>query len=146
MMYDPDFDKTMIGRKVIGVSATEETLWFIFNDGETQAFTVEGDCCSHSYFYDFVGLDKLIANGPVLSAKEISLGEPNDPDAAKGEVVVAYGFEFVTEHPVWGEQTSVLSFRNDSNGYYGGWMYATDAEMPSGLQVHTVDFTVPEIG
>lgn len=32
-----------------------------------------------------------------------------------------YGYKIISESK-WGDQTSVFSFRNSSNGYYGGWM------------------------
>jgi hypothetical protein len=98
------------------------------DDGDI-AFTVEGDCCSYSYFYDFLGVRRLLEHGPILDAYFKELDDPDpekDEDAARGECVIAYGVVFVTEHPRFGEVSSVMSFRNDSNGYYGGWMYATD--------------------
>ncbi|MFE5290115.1 hypothetical protein ACFRAQ_34550 [Nocardia sp. NPDC056611] len=113
----------LVGKKIVGIRINEDYLEFTASDGTQTAFGVYGDCCSHSYFHDFVGADKLLANGPILSAEEIDLEES---EVGEGwEVIQCYGFRLITEHPMWGEQTSVFSFRNSSNGYYGGWMEDT---------------------
>ncbi|OBJ40261.1 hypothetical protein A5630_25255 [Mycolicibacterium mucogenicum] len=109
----------IVGKKVLGVYISEEYLVLETDQGRV-AFDVEGDCCSYSYFYDIVGADKLIANGPIVEVNELDLSEQNHD--ANYESIAVYGYEFVSEHPVWGEQTTVVSFRNASNGYYGGWM------------------------
>jgi len=106
----------LIGKKITRVFMNEDHLKFETDDGAV-VFQVEGDCCSHSYFHDFIGVRKLLENGKVISAKEIFLDDFSEGD---DERVQAYGFEIVTEHPTFGEQTSVFSFRNRSNGYYGG--------------------------
>ena len=43
-------------------------------------------------------------------------------------VTECYGYQLITEHPRWGQQTSVFSFRNDSNGYYGGALTVEDSD------------------
>lgn len=132
----PELD-ALVGRSIRRVFMNEEFLLFDTDAGPL-AFTVEGDCCSSSYFYDFVGVGKLLANGRVVSVASIDMADPDDEDSRRGYVVVAYGFEVVTEHPMWGEQTSVLSFRNDSNGYYGGWML--------GCSPDSIRDELPELG
>lgn len=109
----------VVGKKVLAIRVSERFLVFETDDGLV-AFSVEGDCCSYSYFHDIVGADKLLANGPIVSAKELDLSEQNFYQDY--EDIQVYGYEFVSEHPIWGEQTAVVSFRNSSNGYYGGWM------------------------
>lgn len=126
------------GRKVTEVFIGEETLLLRTDRGPLR-FVVWGDCCSHSYFHDLVGVEKLLANGPIVKIESIPLSSelqhnescgPDDgcTDKNHGECVQVYGYGIVTEHPMWGEQTTVVAFRNDSNGYYGGWMnlHATD--------------------
>jgi len=117
---------SLVGHKVTAVEMSEERLVFTTDVGEF-VYEVEGDCCSYSYFYDLIGKEKLIENGPVVSVGTIDLKEPDDEDAERDECVQVYGFEIVTEHPRWGEQTTVFSFRNASNGYYGGSMYLVSA-------------------
>jgi hypothetical protein len=91
------------------------------------AYAVEGDCCSHSYFHDFIGVEKLLTNGAIRSTRALPTTEFESPS----DVTRCYGYELVTRHPLWGEMTSVLSFRNESNGYYGGNLVRVDpAQVP----------------
>lgn len=137
-----DIADYLVGKSVRAVRMDGDSLAFLFDDGTHQCFDAEGDCCSYSYFHDFIGVDKLVANGPILSVRELPMDVPDDdPDIADAECLQAYGVEFVTESPEWGEQTSVLSFRNDSNGYYGGEMVATDAPLPD-LPDSTVNINI----
>lgn len=48
------------------------------------------------------------------------------------------------EHALWGLVTSVLSFRNDSNGYYGGSMNYVGTEMP--VHVELIDVVSDQTG
>lgn len=122
---------SLVGKAVTDIFMNDEYLVFVTADGQVHGFTVDGDCCSHSYFNDFHGVEKLLSNGVVVSVDCVDLadGDPNwngSLSGIDGYEEVIYGFEIVTESPMWGEQTSVFSFRNSSNGYYGGWMYKTE--------------------
>jgi hypothetical protein len=122
----------LVGKKIKQIFVNQYYLRFVTDDG-TFGFTVEGDCCSNSVFYDFIGVKKLLINGPVISVKAIELHPDEEKDKnGTHECISVYGFELVTEHPDFGPMTSVLSFRNYSNGYYGGWMIErdTDQELP----------------
>ena len=55
--------------------------------------------------------------------------KPEPTEENKYEVIAVYGFKFITVSEQWGEQTTVLSFRNESNGYYGGWMELSTLEL-----------------
>lgn len=130
-MYGTTIDTALIGKKITHVFVNQDFLRFETETGEKLTYTVEGDCCSRSVFYDFIGVRKLLDNGPVLSVKEINL-QPTDIEetgeawcrfkdkSGSDDSIQVYGFEVVTESPEFGEQTSVFSFRNYSNGYYGG--------------------------
>jgi hypothetical protein len=118
--------QAVVGAKVNRIAMDEDTLVFDTDKG-LFAFTVSGDCCSCSYFYDFYGVDKLLENGPVTAVGEIELDQS---EVVQRECTVAYGFQLITENDKWGEQTSVFSFRNDSNGYYGGWMEPLPTDSP----------------
>jgi len=124
----------LVGKTVTKILWSEERL-VIETDGGTFAYDVEGDCCSSSYFHDFFGVANLLNNGPVISVGDVNLhdddprfSEPIESDDEYGEHIQVYGYEFVTRHPIFGEMTSVLSFRNSSNGYYGGWMDRVEGE------------------
>lgn len=119
-MYDYETGglQQIIGSNVRRIAMNNENLVFDTDKG-VFAFYVEGDCCSYSYFHDFVGVAKLIDNGSVVSVETVELEEDEDVD---GYETQAYGFRIITVNLFWGEQSSVFSFRNESNGYYGGWM------------------------
>jgi hypothetical protein len=131
--WDEPQMRDLVGHQVTEVWWSDEIITFVTPEG-VATFEVEGDCCSHSYFHDLIGLDKLLA-GPVVSVNQVDLGDTDatcavcERDGYKGDSVAVYGVQIVTQHPVWGEVTTALSFRNDSNGYYGGWLYraGTDA-------------------
>jgi hypothetical protein len=113
--------KELIGKKVRTIRMNED--WLVFEtDKGNYAFTVEGECCSHSYFYDFYGVKNLLQNGEVLEVEEIELDVPDYTIKPENDEIEAYGYRLTTEHEYWGKKSSVFSFRNDSNGYYGGWM------------------------
>ena len=114
----------LIGTKVKKVFMSSQFLRFVTDKGNF-TFTVEGDCCSSSYFHDFVGLDHLRNNGPITKIEEIAL-DVDDKNKDEYDVIQAYGFRFTTIHPTFGEVSSVMSFRNSSNGYYGGWLEGTE--------------------
>lgn len=140
MGYGISYDRrsnasVLVGKKILGIFWSEDYLVFETDHGKV-AYTVDGDCCSHSYFHDFLGVRKLITGGPVISMQEVEMGEvdvlPGDKYA--DDSIAAYGFEIVVEDPRFGEVTAVLSFRNSSNGYYGGWMEpVSDPEQVTGL-------------
>lgn len=112
--------ETLVGATVSGIFFNQDYLKFETDRGDA-CFTVYGDCCSVSYFWDFLGVRKLLDNGPILDAYEKELPQPLG-SGKYDDCTAAYGFAFVTEDPRFGEVTSLLSFRNDSNGYYGGEM------------------------
>lgn len=112
----------LVGKKVKKIFYNESHLKFETDQGNV-LFEVEGDCCSHSYFFDFYGVKKLLENGPITDFKEVELkeGDFNYFNGEKdGDSIQCYGYAITTENKELGEQTSVFSFRNSSNGYYGG--------------------------
>lgn len=121
----------LVGKKILRVYMNEKYLRFD-TDAGAFTYTVEGDCCSRSKFYDFVGVRKLLNNGPVTAVREINLDPAQDllsahdykrkADEYLEDSIQVYGFAITTESKYYGEMTSVFSFRNYSNGYYGGWM------------------------
>lgn len=122
MSYDDDFS-ALAGKNIDKVYMNEDYLIFV-SGKEVFAYTVEGDCCSSSYFHDFVGVQKVLENGEVISTRALELDEftGTTEQGDYDDCIKVYGYEIVTEHWWWGPQTSVVTFRNASNGYYGGWM------------------------
>lgn len=108
------------GKTVKQIFFNKQGLKFVTDEGDI-AFGVYGDCCSQSEFWDFYGVKNLIGS-KVISIDDVELDPATGsrrPDEA-GEDTQYYGYKIVAEHPEWGEVTSVFSFRNMSNGYYGG--------------------------
>lgn len=100
-----------------------ETLYFLTGNSEKEyiAFDVEGDCCSSSYFHEITGIDALLG-GKVIRFNEINMPESleKEYDAAYNpqykDVISFYGLSIVTDKGYCN-----IIFRNESNGYYGGW-------------------------
>lgn len=135
----------IVGATVNTIHWGEATITFDTDRGLI-SFEVLGDCCSTSYFHDIYGVTHLLNNGPVTNIEQINLqpGDPghpspapyNDPDAQAvynaikpeedqyGNVIAVYGYRLTTNHPQFGPVSTVIAFRNSSNGYYGGWMQA----------------------
>lgn len=111
----------LVGKKIQKVFLNQEYLKFQTDQGNV-VFTVSGDCCSSSYFFDFYGVKKLFENGAVTDFKEVELkeGDFNFISEDGYDSIACYGYAITTENKEFGEQTSVFSFRNSSNGYYGG--------------------------
>lgn len=122
-MYEDTLTR-LVGKKVLKVYMNKDFLRFDTDSGPI-VFRVEGECCSSSYFYDFYGVKNLLKNGPVTEVKGVLLDElkvrslEGSGDVG-GDLVQVYGYQITTVSEEWGEMTSVFSFRNYSNGYYGG--------------------------
>src|SRR5690606_9187986 len=119
----------MIGRTVNAIFWSEDTLVFL-TDTEPVAYAVEGDCCSHSYFHDFYGVEYLLKNGPVISAEDIERA-PVGADyraatAAEGVGAVDWGevavcaYRLTTAHPLFAPVSSVVWLRSSATGDYRG--------------------------
>jgi hypothetical protein len=124
--------KELIGRTVREIWMDERYLKFVTDEGDV-TYEVEGDCCSDSFFFDFYGVDNVIGR-EVVAFESVHLS-PGDPgyrpetyaveDEQGWSVTQVYGYRITTEHPSFGHVSAVFSFRNESNGYYGGWMEET---------------------
>lgn len=126
--------KEIIGTKITNIFFNEDYLRFKTDKGDF-TYEVDGDCCSTSVFYDFFGVKKLLENGAVTEVEEIAI-HPKDIVTTKesewytsqkdnkrsDEDIKVYGFAITTISEEFGEMTSVVSFRNYSNGYYGGYL------------------------
>ncbi|WP_407107262.1 hypothetical protein [Rhodococcus aetherivorans] len=122
MSWNNEEIRRLVGRTIKRIYMNEDYLKFETDLGNV-VFSVYGDCCSHSYFHDFIGLEKLLKGNPVVSVRPIGLNESDSKvpvNRNDSDVISCYGFEIVTEDTRFGEVTSVFSFRNSSNGWYGG--------------------------
>lgn len=118
-----EIKNAIVGKTLKSIRYDDQHLFLIFDD-EYLSLTVYGDCCSYSYFYDFYGVEKIL-NHKITDFKEVDL-DPTDLKASHdGDRIQVYGYKIVCERSAddyqWDkEPTAVFSFRNDSNGYYGG--------------------------
>ena len=116
--------KDLVGKKINKVFINTNYLKFETSGGNF-VYLVTGDCCSNSFFYDFYGVKNLLEGGIVKEVKTVDL-HPTDLFVVpnKGDSIQVYGYAITTEpkeeDDYCGERTSVFSFRNESNGYYGG--------------------------
>lgn len=112
----------LIGKTITGIRFDQQNLVIELGD-EYLHLSVDGDCCSSSYFYDFYGVEGIISKR-IEDFTEIEL-DPTDLKAASydGDVIQVYGYKVTCEPNDDYFSTSnvgVFSFRNSSNGYYGG--------------------------
>jgi hypothetical protein len=104
----------LVGQRIKAIYVNSETL-HIVTDKAVHKFEVEGDCCSHSYFYEVQNVSQMIS----WVAKEIEkIGMPNPEQPDEYGLLQAYGYKIHTEGGY-----GLIVFRNSSNGYYGGWMH-----------------------
>lgn len=114
--------KAMLDRPLARVvlSDDKERVEFHFESGEPQAFGAEGDCCSHSWIehleYPGAGPESIVG-ARILDIMESNGPEPTAEDKAAAECLETYATTFRTDRG-----DIVLEYRNDSNGYYGGYL------------------------
>ena len=85
---------------------------FEIDDGDRMAFITEGDCCSSSWFNDVIGLPYLL--GTVQDVEQVPM--THHPDSTEDTQVDIYGYKITTDLG-----TCEIIYRNENNGYYGGW-------------------------
>lgn len=117
-MVGTDILEPLVGKTIKQILWNDE--WLQFNtDRGLYLFGVDADCCSESYFFDFYGVKWLLMGSPIVETRAVEL-HPTVELTGPQEEVQVYGYAMTTIHPVWGAVTSIFSFRNASNGYYGG--------------------------
>jgi len=121
-----DLKEILVGKTVRKIHLDSDQLAFKTDEND-YVFSVEGDCCSHSYFQDFYGVKNLI-DSKIKNIETIELVPGDSLVADDYEDIKVYGYRIITEGN-YGEQSSVFSFRNRSNGYYGGWMNLVNSEI-----------------
>ena len=113
------------GQIVVAVEIGDRDLYLrITTNDAMYVWEAVGDCCSSSYFNEFIGLGTLTYE-PVVSVRAIPMAESDEE--ANGNYTQLYGYQFLTRLG-----TSLLVFRNESNGYYGGWLQLIERE-PKGV-------------
>lgn len=103
----------LIGKKVVAVFLATDggAIRFDVEGGESIVAHADGDCCSHSWIEYVETPENLL--GTVSAVEDVDLGK--EPDTTNYEYCQFYGCKIYTE-----KGSSLLDYRNESNGYYGG--------------------------
>lgn len=123
----------VIGKQIDAVLLDDDRdrVLFRFQDGSDRSYGVEGDCCSHSWIEhlempsDFKGAKILSVEdggGVAWDNHECVQSERDDDyrvtkEGCGHDSLSVYNTLFKTD-----KGTIVLEYRNDSNGYYGGYL------------------------
>ena len=108
--------------KSVQLDSEKTEIVFEFQDGSSRKFGVGGDCCSTSWIEHLETPDSIL--GATITAVEEGYGVPWDGHECEKslpkcshESLSVYNTKFRTDK---GE--IVLEYRNNSNGYYGGYL------------------------
>jgi hypothetical protein len=93
-----------------------ELITFYFLDGSAESFAVEGDCCSHSWI-EHLEMPNDVKGASITEISETQESNDKLSHTEGYEEVVNYYTKFSTQ-----AGDIVLEYRNDSNGYYGGYL------------------------
>ncbi len=110
--YDDEF-KDILGKKILSVEFSEETLRFNLHH-DAVCFEAVGDCCSHSYI-ESLDNPEAFKDAELISVESVS----GDAKIIEEDIQV-HKWTFYKFKTSKGDCT--LSFRNESNGYYDGWL------------------------
>ena len=109
-----DVQKALLNKTILSISISDDRKEIAFlTDVGPVVIRAEGDCCSSSWFESIDDPDALL--GLVQEVEEIPM--PHLGDQPGREVMEYYGLKIITE-----KGRSVIDYRNDSNGYYGGYL------------------------
>lgn len=115
--------ESLLGRKVLRVWLKSDTTLALSTDAGVLRYEVDADCCSESWFYRVLRADALVG-GRVVAVLE---GKTDDVDPEDGlgrqESDEVNGYSILTDKGV-----CEVTFRNSSNGYYGGWLNPSETD------------------
>ena len=115
-----DIQKALLGKKITSFDLVSDgsCITFQIEGGGSVRLRAVGDCCSETWIESIDAPEALI--GTVSDVGEIdmpSLGNVPTERHQYVDQVDYYGLKITTE-----KGRVVLDYRNDSNGYYGGWL------------------------
>jgi hypothetical protein len=110
---------SLVGQTIESVLVSDDESILAFSVAEQLDliyFEVEGDCCSESWFADIFCMRNLYSR--VIKVEDIYLDDKykTDDNRCRQDEDEVYGYRITTMKGV-----AIISFRNSSNGYYGGW-------------------------
>lgn len=115
--------ENLVGCKILNVFGNSNNISFKTDKGFIN-FQAEGDCCSHSWFEHFEGVDSLVG-ATVKNIEEISL-ENVGIKSEDWECIRVYGYKITTD-----KGYAQIEMRNSSNGYYGGYIIVSSEQSSS---------------
>lgn len=107
-------ENPLVGKKVVAVHLASDggAIKFDVEGHEPIIAHADGDCCSHSWIEYVETPENLL--GTVTAVEDVDLGKPDESNE-EHECLRFYGCKIHTERG-----SSLLDYRNSSNGYYGG--------------------------
>lgn len=91
-------------------------LVFELDDGRRVVLSLDGDCCSGSYFEERSVEDAHSLVGEELRAIAHASSRLADVTSEYGDLTQYHAVKITTD-----KQEVVIDWRNESNGYYDGW-------------------------
>jgi hypothetical protein len=111
----------IVGKEIksVGLYDGNDRIRFSFQDETERSYGVEGDCCSSSWI-EHLEIPNDIEGAVILSVEDGGgvAWDNHDCDGHCGhDSLAVYNTKFYTSRG-----TITLEYRNDSNGYYGGYL------------------------
>ncbi len=106
--------KELINKKIENIYVTESELLFETEDSFIK-YHVNADCCSNSYYSEIMHPDSILKH-VVTSIEELE-EECGEPTIQNSDTL--YGYKISSDKQE-GLSNCIITFRNSSNGYYGG--------------------------
>jgi hypothetical protein len=141
--------KSYFGKAISTFSFSNEILSFEFSDGDKLDLYARGDCCSSSWFeqisgeealepgavlneIEFISLKKVIKHNPYLEYEKEDFEEFGTDE--NKDVEKFYGLKIITS-----KGYADVDMRNNSNGYYGGYIVIHDDDQYGMDTIHPKD-------
>lgn len=134
----------LIGQTVLEVALAgnyikgDSSYLRIITNGDTFYFFAEGDCCSSSWFYRMKNIKALIGQEVIAIAEGDNSDINTDDGLTQQESDSAYSTLLLTR-----KGGTDITFRNSSNGYYGGTLVREDNSPNMLYSPITEDWIVP---
>lgn len=99
----------------VTLNDARDTITFSFEDGSTAKFRAEGDCCSHSWI-EHLEVPNEVRGRTLVGVLDERIGQESLGEY--GDLRQYYQTKFRLDNG----ETITIEYRNDSNGYYGGYL------------------------
>ena len=118
MYTKPDPLEKFYGKTIDNFVYDKDHLEFLFSDGEVLTGTAWGDCCSVTWL-ESIDLPGVIS-GTLMKIEDIQMPTPEYDEKAY-DCLEFYGIRITTTNGI-----AIVDYRNESNGYYGGYIRWTN--------------------